>query len=308
MKAAIGIDIGGTKIAVTLGTERGKILLREEFPTPHHANVRKAVPLMVEIIRRFLIAAKAKKIKVFGVGVAAPGAVDPSSGVIPYSPNMFGWKKFPVCKLLKASLRLPLFLANDANAAACAEKIFGTAKNASDFVYLTVSTGIGGGIFCNNRLVEGAGFSAGEVGHVCVVPEGRLCGCGRKGCLEAQSSGTAIGKIFSEFTGGKYSAKQAAQLATQKNKKALKAFEVAGDDLGKGLAMIMNTVNPSLIVLGGGVLKSAPSIFLKKAIARCRQAAWPMAFRSCKVKKSLLRGSAGDLGALALVFLNQVKK
>ena len=305
MKAAIGIDIGGTKIAVTLGTERGKILLREEFPTPVQKNVRKAVPLMTEIIRRFLINAKLKKFRVIGVGIAAPGAVNPSTGAIPYSPNMPGWKNFPICKRLKASLRLPLFLANDANAAACAEKIFGTAKKASDFVYVTVSTGIGSGVFCNNQLVEGAGFSAGEVGHVCVVPGGRLCGCGRKGCLEAQSSGTAIGKIFSEFAGGRYSAKQTSQLAAQKNKKALKAFETAGDDLGKGLAMIMNTVNPSLIILGGGVLKSAPPVFLKKAIARCRKAAWPMAFQSCEVKKSLLRGSAGDLGALALVFLNQ---
>ncbi len=304
MKAAIGIDIGGTKIAVTLGTERGKILLREEFPTPIRKDVRKAVPLMTEIIQRFLISAKSKKLKVLGVGIAAPGAINPSSGLIPYSPNMPGWKNFPICKLLKTSLRMPLFLANDANAAACAEKIFGTAKNSSDFVYVTVSTGIGGGVFCNNRLVEGAGFSAGEVGHVCIVPEGRLCGCGRRGCLEAQSSGTAIGKIFSELAGGNYSAKQTAQLAAQKNKQALLAFEIAGDDLGKGLAMLMNTVNPALIVLGGGVLKSAPSVFLKKAIDRCRQAAWPMAFKSCKVKKSLLRGSAGDLGALALVFLN----
>lgn len=303
-KAAIGIDIGGTKIAVTLGTERGKILLREEFPTPVGGNVRKAIPLMLEIIQRFRIAAKSKKLTVLGVGIAAPGAVDPSSGKIPYSPNMPGWKNFPICRKLKASLKLPLFLANDANAAACAEKIFGTAKNASDFVYLTVSTGIGSGIFCNNRLVEGAGFSAGEVGHVCVVPEGRLCGCGRKGCLEAQSSGTAIGKIFSELTGEKYSAKQASQLAAKKNKNALKAFEIAGDDFGKGLAMLMNTVNPEIIVLGGGVLKSAPSVFLKKAMLRCRQAAWSMAFKSCKVKKSILRGSAGDLGALALVFLN----
>jgi glucokinase len=304
MKAAIGIDIGGTKIAVTLGTERGKILCRDEFPTPLRKDVRNAVPLLVEIINRFILAAKSKKLRVLGVGIAAPGAINPSSGKIPYSPNMPGWKDFPIRRLLEKALKQPICLANDANAAACAEKIFGTAKNSSDFVYVTVSTGIGGGIFCNNRLVEGAGFSAGEVGHVCVLPEGRLCGCGRRGCLEAQSSGTAIGKIFSELAGGKYSAKQASQLAAQKNKQALQAFEIAGDDLGKGLAMIMNTVNPSLIVLGGGVLKSAPPVFLKKAIDRCRQAAWPMAFKSCKVKKSLLRGSAGDLGALALVFLN----
>lgn len=305
-KAAIGIDIGGTKVSVTLGTEAGKILARKEFSTPLRAKSKEALARIDAIITDFLTVARLRKMRVSGVGVGLPGAVNTQLGKIPRSPNLPGWENLPLKNKIETRFHLPVFLANDANAAACAEKVFGTAKKNSDFVYVTVSTGIGGGIFVNGRLLEGAGFAAGEIGHVPVVSEGNLCGCGRKGCLEAHASGTAIAKTYTWLSGRKVSgAKEVVQRLARGDRKAKQAFEAAAYHLGTGLAILMNILNPELIVLGGGVFKSAPAFFLKKAAERCKQVAWPEAFRSCKIKKSILRGEAGDLGALSLVFLNR---
>lgn len=309
MKAAIGIDIGGTKVSVTLGTERGRIFAREQFPTPRGKSAPLAVKQIAVIIAQLLQEARRKKLRVMGIGIGVPGAINSHSGRIPKSPNLPGWENLPLKSKLEKTFNLPVYFANDANAAACAEKIFGTAKKASDFVYITVSTGIGGGIFVNHRLVEGAGFAAGEIGHIPVVPNGNLCGCGRKGCLEAHASGTAVAKIYTRLTGRKINgAKEASELAAKKNPQAMQAFKIAARDLGTGLAIVMNTLNPEMIVLGGGVWKSAPGLFFKDAVRAAGKIAWPEAFKSCTVKKSILRGEAGDLGALSLVFLGQVSK
>ena len=206
----------------------------------------------------------------------------------------------------ESQCHLPVYLANDAKVAACAEKVFGTSRKFSDFVYLTVSTGIGSGIFVNGRLLEGAGFSAGEIGHVPVVSQGNLCGCGRKGCLEAHASGTAIAKTYTWLSGRKVTgAKDVTERLKRGDKKARKAFDAAAYHLGTGLGIIMNILSPQMVVLGGGVFKSAPDFFLKKALQRCKQVAWAEAFRACQVKKSILKDTVGDLGALSLVFLNQ---
>lgn len=306
MRAAIGIDVGGTKISVVLGTETGKILARRAFPTPLRKHSKEALTALQAIITDFLTVARLRKIRVSGVGIGLPGAVNTRTGKVPYSPNLPGWENLPLKNKIETFFHLPVFLANDANAAACAEKVFGTAKKKSNFVYLTVSTGIGGGIFIHNQLLEGAGFAAGEIGHVPVVTNGNLCGCGRKGCLEAQASGTAIGKIYAKLSRKKNADAKAAALAALKgNPQALKAFKIAAQPLGTGLGLLMNVLNPEMIVLGGGVFKSAPALFLNEALKKCKTVAWHEAFRSCEVKKSILKGEAGDLGALSLVFLNQ---
>ena len=307
-KAAIGIDVGGTKISVVLGTEKGKVLARKVFSTPLRSKSKEALVQLRKIIFDFLLLAKIKKIRVQGIGVGLPGAVNPRSGKVPPSPNLPGWANLPIRSKLQALFSLPIYLANDANAAACAEKVFGTAKKCSDFVYVTVSTGLGSGIFVDGKLVEGAGFSAGEIGHIPVQSNGNACLCGRRGCLEAHASGTAIAKEYTNLSRKKVNgAKDVALAALNGDAKALKAFEIASYHLGTGLVVLMNTLNPQMIVLGGGVFKSAPASFLQKAIQRSKKIAWPEAARSCQVKKSILKNAAGDLGALALVFLNQKK-
>lgn len=305
-QAAIGIDIGGTKIALVLGTKQGKVLARRQFPTPLGRKAKQALFEIDQIITDFLTIARLKKIKVVGVGIGLPGAVNSLKGEVPYSPNLPGWTHLPLRKSIQSKFKLPVFMANDANAAACAEHMFGTAKKVRDFVYMTVSTGVGGGIFIDGKLLHGAGYAAGEIGHIPVVVDGRDYGRGRKGGLEAYASGTAIGKRYAQMLGKKKSsAKEAAFDAGRKNKKALKVFQEAGDYLGVGLATILNILNPEMVIFSGGVFKSAPPIFLKSAFARCKKLAWKEAYQSCVFKKSVLKGAAGDLGSLALVFLHQ---
>lgn len=304
--AAIGIDVGGTKVAVVLGTAQGKVLARREFLTPLKKKAKQALPQIREIIADFLTVARLRKMRVMGVGLGLPGAVNSSSGLVPKSPNLPGWESLPLKRMIETQFHLPVFAANDANAAACAEKVFGTAKKAADFIYLTVSTGIGGGVFIDGKLLEGKGFAAGEIGHVPIVPNGNLCGCGRRGCLEAHASGTAIAKMYTWLSGKKAAgARNVAQAFAKGDRKAKKAYEAAAYHLGGGLAVLLNVLNPEMIVLGGGVFQSAPKFFLKKALERCRQSAWPEAFRSCSIRASVLKGRAGDLGALSLVFLNK---
>ena len=128
-KTAIGIDVGGTKVSVSLGTIAGKILARREFPTPLREKSKEALARLDEIITDFLTIARLRKLRVAGIGVGLPGAVNTKLGIIPSSPNLQGWENLPLKKKLETRFRLPVFFGNDANAAACAEKTFGTARS-----------------------------------------------------------------------------------------------------------------------------------------------------------------------------------
>lgn len=317
MKYAIGIDVGGTKISLALGTEKGKILARREIPTGTGRGTRGCVRELAANLRALILHSCIAPEKILGIGVGCPGAVDPSKDTLPRSPNLPGWAGLPLKRILGKAAGLPVFVANDANAAALGEKLFGAGKKAKDLIYITVSTGIGGGILINGRLYEGAGSVAGEIGHISIVPDGKKCACGKRGCLEAYASGTAIGNFVRErmtakntrvlkFLGRdkKVSAKQAGQAAREGDKLAIESYRSAGYYLGIGLANLLNILNPETIVIGGGVLKSAHKIFWKTMMKSAKQHAWPEAFRTATIVRSQLQGCVGDLGALALVFQN----
>lgn len=310
--AAIGIDIGGTKISLILGDEKGKILVQSVIPTQTGKATSKCLKQLFDEVGRLVKAAKQKKCKLQGIGVGIPGAVNSARGVVPRSPNLKGWKGYPLAANLKKKFDLPVILCNDANVAALAEKHFGQAKHCKDFIYLTVSTGIGGGLIANHQLIEGASYVGGEIGHMTLVPGGNLCKCGQKGCLEAYASGTAIAKyVKDELRKGrksvlkkakKITTKEIGQAARKGDRLSLEAFSVAGFYLGVGVANLLNVLNPELISFGGGVWKSAPASFMRVIKENCKEYAWPEAYRKVKFVRSKIKGSIGDLGALALVF------
>jgi glucokinase len=318
MKYAIGIDIGGTKISLVLGTEKGKILTRREIKTGIRAKTKACIKELVSNLRALILHSCIPPKKVLGIGVGCPGAVDSSKGTLPRSPNLPGWKGIPLRNILQKATGLPVFLANDANAAALGEKFFGAGKNVQDLIYITTSTGVGGGIVMNDELHEGAGCVAGEIGHMCIIPEGRRCGCGKRGCLEAYASGTAIvneardrmtpknTSLWKSLRGNKrVGAKPVGTAAREGDKLAIECYQSAGYYLGIGIANLLNILNPEKIVIGGGVLKTAPKIFWMAMMKSVKQHAWPEAFRTVKIVPSLLKGHVGDHGALALVFKNQ---
>ena len=309
MKYAIGIDIGGTKISLVLGTEKGKILARREIPTCTGTKTKACIQELTANLRALILHSGISPKKILGVGVGCPGAVNSKKGTLPRSPNLPGWTGLPLKRILAKASGLPVFLANDANASALGESFWGAGKNSRNFIYITVSTGIGGGIMINGQLYEGSGYVAGEIGHMSMVPEGRKCHCGQKGCLEAYASGTAIAGYYREIKKKKVSgAKEGGMAARGGDKSAIESYKKAGYYLGIGIANLLNVLNPEKVVIGGGVLKSAHKIFWATMMKSARQHAWPEAFRTVRIVRSQLKGHVGDLGALALVFKNSKLK
>ncbi len=304
---AIGIDIGGTKISLVLGNSKGKILAKLVISTQTRAKTQACIYELTATLRKLIREAGIPKKKILGIGVACPGAVNAEKGILPRSPNLPRWAGIPLKKILQKATGLPVYLANDANAAALGENIFGAGKHAKDFIYITVSTGVGGGLVLNEELYEGASFSAGEIGHMSIVPDGVRCKCGKRGCLEAYASGTAIAGFFRKGTdrpGKNISAREVGMAARKGNKLAIESYKQAGYYLGIGIANLLNILNPEKVVIGGGVLKSAHKTFWSTMMKSAKQHAWPEAFRVVEIVRSQLRDSVGDLGAIALVFKN----
>lgn len=313
MRKAIGVDIGGTKISVVLGDEKGALKIQKILPTFTGAKTSDGVK---ELIKTLLEFKKRAKGRIEGIGIGIPGPVDSRKGIVPKSPNLPGWENLRLAGILKKKLRMPVLMGNDANAAALGEKLFGQGGNQSDFIYITVSTGIGSGIIVGGKLLEGVSYVAGEVGHMTIVPGGVLCKCGKKGCLEAYASGTAIARMAGEIFNlpskaaekkkifGSYpvSARLLGAASKKGNKTAVGIYAMAGSYLGIGLANLLNTLNPEMIILGGGVWESAPKELWKSMMKSCRENAWPQAFKAVKIVRSNLKGHSGDLGALALGF------
>ena len=312
MRYALGVDIGGTKVSVTLGNSSGKTLDKKLLLTRTGKESLRAIEEIVSTLK-FLKAGCKKSI--LGIGVGIPGPMNPHKGLIEKSPHLQGWQGFPLKRFLESKLRLPVFMGNDANAAALGEKFFGTGKAIKNFVYLTISTGIGGGVVLEGRLLLGASFGAGEVGHTIVVPGGFRCGCGHRGCLEAYASGTAIAQFVCEellrvksskilkLAGSrkKVTAEIVAEAAESGDRLALETYRRAGYYLGVGLANLINVLNPQMLILGGSVMKSSELLWPSMSDS-VRKHAWPSSSKVCRIVKTKLGDEVGDLGALALVF------
>ncbi len=248
-----------------------------------------------------------------GVGVGMPGAIHPVTQVILKSPNLPSWEGISLGKVLRQKLKLPVSVENDANAAALGEFFFGHGRKVNHFIYITVSTGIGAGIVVNGQLLRGEKGTAGEVGHMTVVRGGNDCACGKKGCLEAYSSGTAMAnyvkqalkagrssRYFSKIKPSNITGQLVGEAASKKDSLAIEARSFAADYLGIALANLINLLNPKRIILGGGVMEQT-NHFWTPMMAAAKREAWPMAFDSCEILRSKLGTHVGDLGAMALV-------
>lgn len=314
MKYALGVDIGGTKTSITLGNSHGKILTKKLLPTLTGRRTLEGIKQMSEGLACLKADFPVVR-KIQGVGVGVPGPMNPKTGRVQRSPHLKGWEGFPLKSFLEKKLRLPVFVTNDANAAAVGEQFFGEGRGAKNFVYLTISTGIGGGIVLGGRLLLGSSFGAGEIGHTVVVTGGAKCGCGRRGCLEAYASGTAIADFVRQGMrhgrsskirrfmrqGGRVTAEVVALAAGEGDRLALEAFGRAGHYLGVGLANLINLLNPECLILGGSVTKSFRYLWpsMRQSV---RKQAWPSLYSACRIVRTRLGDRVGDLGALALVF------
>lgn len=314
MKYILAVDIGGTKIAAGIVSRRGKILYKYVEPTNSQANNQDFLNQLKRIIRHTIRASGLKFTKVrgqiclgsriAGIGIGAPGPLDIKKGIIIFAPNMPKLKNFSIIQPLKKDFKLPVIMRNDADAAALAEWMFGAGRGTKNMIYLTISTGIGGGIIVNSQLYYGQG-SAGEIGHTIIDPNGPICRCGNRGCLEAFTSGTAVAKLAKRIMKDRQiDSKKVFQLARQGNKLAKKIVGKSLTTLGIGLVNLIHIFHPDKIILGGGMMRDADIIlpFLRKFVLRKVMSGFK---KNIKIEKAKLGDDVGLIGAASVYLYSQ---
>lgn len=308
-----GIDLGGTKILALIADATGQVLGRARVATDSAQGPEAVIARIVETVRAAAGDAQVDLAHVRAAGVSAPGPIDARAGIITDPPNLPGWHNVPLARSLHERLGIPTLLENDANCQAVAEHQFGAGRGYAHMIFITVSTGIGGGIILNNELYTGASGAAGEIGHIGVSVDGPMCGAGHVGCLEAFASGTAIATRARDMiaAGGlirtarlaeqdpPVSAKTVFLAGQQGEAEATAIIESAGRYLGIGLASLINIFNPQAIVIGGGVSNMGETL-LGPAVEMARARAFPQAFMDVRIVEGELGERAGALGALAV--------
>jgi glucokinase len=315
-RPAIGLDLGGTKILALVVSAEGRVLARAGRPTPHRDRAA-LVDALVDCVREAVARAGLRVEDAAGVGVGAPGPTDPERGVLLEPPNLPpDCRDLPLRALLEPRLGVPVVVDNDANAAALGEHRYGAGRGTADMLYITISTGIGGGIVAGGRLLRGAGYTAGEVGHMILAAEGQdVCGCGRVGCWEAISSGTGIARQAREAVaagrapglwarcGGDPAALTAAvvaRAAAEGDPAAQAIVTRAVAYSGVGLLNLLHLFSPALIVIGGG-LTHAWDQLIAPAARWALDHAVRHAAAACRIVRAELGDDVGGMGAAALV-------
>lgn len=287
----LGLDLGGTKILGAV-VEDGRILRRQQLPTP-----RTGYAAVVDALSEVAGALLRDYPEVTRVGLGSPGPLDIRAGRVVFAPNIPGLEDVPIAADLGARLGLAVVLENDANAAGYAEHLYGAAKALQSSIYITISTGIGGGIFFGERVVRGAYGVAGEVGHLTLEPGGPLCGCGHYGCWEAVAAGRALARDASHSYGFALTTEGVFDRARAGERLALRVVDQAAMYTGLGLANLLKAFDPDGFVLGGGMMQTG-SFYLDKVQAAAD--AFTQGFPSVKLYLAELGTAAGVIGAASV--------
>jgi len=311
----VGVDLGGTKILTVLADSKGQVLAKVNVPTEVSRGQDYIIAKIIESIQAVQRDTGAAPGAVQAIGMGVAGLTDPDHGFVHFAPNL-GWRDVPLGQIMHERLNIPIYLDNDANLAALGEHVYGAGRGADDMVYITVSTGVGGGLIFGGRVYHGAGGGAGEIGHITVMEDGPACRCGNTGCLEALASGTAISlraaALVAEGRGrgilaaaagdkSKISARVVAKAALNGDGEAQAVMQEAGRYLGIALSGLVNLLSPSLIVLGGGVMQSKSGELLWEAILEqviCRSMG--SSLKKVRIIPSVLGSDSSVMGAVAL--------
>ena len=305
MDTYIAVDIGGTQLrAAVFPDGETKPSFSKRIPT--RSKDQSAVDRLLDL----LAACWPSEGTVKGIGLAAPGPTNTRLGVIYSAPNISGWVNLPLAQIVRDRFKVPTILGNDANMAALGEWKFGAARGYNYVLYITISTGIGGGIIDDGELVMGANGLAGEIGHITVQADGPLCGCGQHGHLETFASGTAIANFVREQLAqgvpsslseiSNPTARDVSLAAESGDTLAVNALTRAGKYLGHAIADFLHMYNPSIIVLGGGVSRSGPHLIEPMRAAIGERVMAPEYLHNLTITTAALGDDAGLMGALAL--------
>ncbi len=296
-RAVFAVDIGGSKLLCGFVCEDGNILDTEKTSLQ-----KDMTPALLEalITESFNVLKKRNPdICPTACGVTIPGVADAKEGKWIYA-CFSGIKDYPIAERLSKHLSMPVFIENDANANAWAERVFGVCKTCDDFLWMTVSNGVGAGLVLGGRLYVGQSFGAGELGHLVVEnTEPLLCPCGHHGCLEAMAAGPAISKRYEKLTGEEKSAAEIAALAREGETNAIQVIDKTAEYIGIALGKTASVLNLKKYVLGGGVMQSF-ELMEEKIVEAFKKEAFAEPNKAAIIEKTALGYTAGLLGAAAL--------
>jgi len=320
-RSVLALDLGGTKIITAAVLSTGEIVSRKYSLTLADEGPWPIINRLSSAVAETMAQAKLKTSDIAGIGIAAAGIIDTKEGIVTTSPNLPGWRDVPLRDIIAERLGLITYLINDASAAALGEHRFGAGRGVDNLIYLTVSTGIGGGIIIDGELYLGADGCAGEIGHMIIETHGPQCNCGKFGCLEALASGSAMTKesvrrlnqgeksSIIRLVDGRLEGITAETVSLAARKGDSLACDIvarAATYLGIGLANLVNIFNPELIVIGGGVSKMG-NMLLAPARKAIREIAFKLPARTARIVRARLGSNAGIIGAAVYVFEQQPK-
>ena len=314
-KFAIGVDLGGTNIKIGIVTEKGKIVKKTSKETKAEDGPKAVISQIKKGIEEILVK---NKRKIQGIGIGAPGTVTPKKGTVENPPNLPGWEKVSLGKLIQKKFNINVFVENDANAAAIGEMIFGAGKKLDSFVMITLGTGVGGGIIAKRKLFRGSYGAAGEIGHTSIDFNGPKCNCGSYGCIETYvGNNYLVNRVKKELPNKQDSKihelinsdlealtpKIIDDAANQGDEFAQEVIKELGKYLGVALASASNLLDISTFIIGGGVAGFGEPLFVSMLENTKERVLTPLKSR-VKILPAKLKNDAGIKGASALVFHN----
>jgi glucokinase len=304
----LAADLGGTNLRMAAVTSDGRILQRARRETPQAERAGEIVSVIADAAKECL---ENVGENVKALAAAVPAIIDFEKGITLRLPNIPALNNFHLAAALESELNLPCILENDANAAAIGENWLGASKDLKNSIFVTLGTGIGGGIIIDGKIYRGTDGTAGEIGHVCVEPFGAPCGCGSRGCVEQYASATALvrmaGELQSRFPEAELSKKtDLSAMEIYKNGKkgdklALEVFRLQGFYLGIMLADLINIFNPEAFIIGGGAA-SGWDLFIKEAEKQIHRRSYREPAERTKLIRASLGDDAGILGAARIAF------
>ena len=306
MKEIIAFDIGGTKILAAALTSLGDIIYKEKFPTESEKGYEYVINKLIKITEDIISENNLSKREIAGIGIGIAGTIDFFEGKILFSPNLQDWKNIELKKILEEKLEIPVFIENDANAFAFGEWWKGSGAMVPNMLGITLGTGIGGGIIVNSQLLHGFSGAAGEIGHTIIMPNGPECKCGKKGCFETLASGTALNNQIREYfldhnmeNSEKITSHEIFQLYKKEpwNEILDNYFEY----LAIGTSNIINTVDPQIVVFGGGVSDSLNDEIMEIVKGKIKKYLYEETSKYIMINKAQLGSEAAIFGIAASV-------
>ncbi len=314
-KLILAYDLGGSKILTAVVDVAGKIRASDRMTTPAVEGQIAVIRAMIESAWRVMNRLQITPNEIAAIGIGAAGLSNMHTGILYTSPHLPGWQNVPIVDIISSEFSRPTYLVNDANAAAIGELYYGVARGRRDFIYITVSTGIGGGVVINREIYVGATGTAGELGHMVIDDEGPPCNCGNRGCWETLASGTAMAReanrllergVNTRITD--YASGSPPTINAESIYKAALAGDPAAKDiirktgyyLGVGLANLINIFSPEFIVIGGG-LTNMGDMLLEPAYQEAQRRAFKEPFAGTRFALAMLGQDSGILGVTAFL-------